>query len=136
MIEIVTALVRDPHGHVPLVRKRGTASFMQPGGKREPGESDLESLARELSEELGCGLVPGSASKLGIFEAPAANEPGQRVRAAIYAARLEGVISCKAEIEDHVWIDPREPGDTPLAPLTRDTVLPLAQSLNESDQAL
>lgn len=136
MIEIVTALVRDQRGRVLLVRKRGTDSFMQPGGKREPGESDLDSLARELFEELGCGLVPGSTRKLGIFEAPAANEPGQRVRAAIYAASLEGAIVCKAEIEDHIWIDPREPGDTLLAPLTRDTVLPLALSLNDAAQAL
>lgn len=34
MIEIVTTLVRDKRGHVLLVRKRGTESYMQPGGKR------------------------------------------------------------------------------------------------------
>ncbi|WP_311924686.1 NUDIX domain-containing protein [Microvirga sp. 3-52] len=136
MIEIVTALVRDQRGHVLLVRKRGTESFMQPGGKREPGESDLDALARELREELGCGVVPGSTKKLGVFEAPAANEPGQRVQATIYAAELSGGIACQAEIEDHTWIDPREPGDTPLAPLTRDTILPLALSLNDGVQAL
>jgi 8-oxo-dGTP diphosphatase len=136
VIEIVTALVRDQRGHVLLVRKRGTESFMQPGGKREPGESDLDALARELREELGCGVVPGSTKKLGVFEAPAANEPGQRVQATIYAAELSGGIACQAEIEDHTWIDPREPGDTPLAPLTRDTILPLALSLNDGVQAL
>jgi 8-oxo-dGTP diphosphatase len=136
VIEIVTALVRDQRGHVLLVRKRGTESFMQPGGKREPGEGDLDALARELREELGCGVVPGSTKKLGVFEAPAANEPGQRVQATIYAADLSGGIACQAEIEDYTWIDPREPGDTPLAPLTRDTVLPLALSLNDGVQAL
>lgn len=136
VIEIVTALVRDQRGHVLLVRKRGTESFMQPGGKREPGESDLDALARELREELGCGVVPGSTKKLGVFEAPAANEPGQRVQATIYAAELSGGIACQTEIEDHTWIDPREPGDTPLAPLTRDTILPLVLSLNDSVQAL
>jgi 8-oxo-dGTP diphosphatase len=136
VIEIVTALVRDQRGHVLLVRKRGTESFMQPGGKREPGESDLDALARELREELGCGVVPGSTKKLGVFEAPAANEPGQRVQATIYAAELSGGIACQAETEDHTWIDPREPGDTPLAPLTRDTILPLALPLNDGVQAL
>lgn len=136
VIEIVTALVRDARGHVLLVRKRGTDCYLQPGGKREPGESDLDALARELREELDCGIVAGSAKHLGVFEAPAANEPGQRVRAVIYAARLAGEIACRAEIEDHVWIDPREPGDTPLAPLTRDTVLPLALALDDRDQAL
>jgi 8-oxo-dGTP pyrophosphatase MutT (NUDIX family) len=86
VIEIVTALIRNQRGHVLLVRKRGTTSFLQPGGKRESGESNLDSLARELREELGCDIVPGSATKLGVFEAPAANEPGQKVRAALYAA--------------------------------------------------
>lgn len=134
MIEIVTALVRDGRGHVLLVRKRGTTDFLQPGGKREPGESDLDALAREVREELGCSIVAGSARHLGVFEAPAANEPGQRVRAAVYAARLAGEITCRAEIEEYIWIDPREPRDTPLAPLTRDIILPLA--LDDQDQAL
>jgi 8-oxo-dGTP diphosphatase len=130
VIEIVTAIVRDERGHVLLVRKRGTTSFLQPGGKREPGECDLDSLARELHEELGCGIVPGSTKKLGVFAAPAANEPGREVRAAVYAVRLSGDIACRAEIEEYIWIDPREPGDTPLAPLTRDAILPLALSLD------
>ncbi len=136
MIDIVTALVRDERGHVLLVRKRGTESFMQPGGKREPGESDLASLAREIGEELGCALLPDSAQRLGTFEAPAANEPGRSVRATVYAARIAGQVRCQAEIAEHIWIDPREPGGTRLAPLTRDVVLPLAASLNEGLQAL
>jgi 8-oxo-dGTP diphosphatase len=136
MIEIVTALVRDERGHVLLVRKRGTESFMQPGGKREPGESDLDALTRELCEELGCSIVAGSARHLGVFEAPAANEPGQRVRATVYAARLAGEVICRAEIEEYIWIDPRETRETPLAPLTRDTILPLALTLDDRGQAL
>jgi len=73
-----------------LVRKRGTAAFMQPGGKRDPGEDDIAALEREIDEELGCGVVPGSVSALGVFDAPAANEPGRRVHAAVYALRVTG----------------------------------------------
>ena len=126
MIEIVTALVRDGRGRILLVRKRDTAFFLQPGGKREPGESDLDALARELHEELACRIVAGSAKHLGVFEAPAANEPGRSVRATVYAVALSGEIACQAEIEELAWVDPREPGDIRLAPLTRDTILPLA----------
>ena len=82
VIRIVAALIRDEAGRVLLVRKRGTAAFMQPGGKRDPGEDDVAALTREIDEELGCGVVPGSVTALGVFDAPAANEPGRRVQAA------------------------------------------------------
>ena len=43
----------DGQGRVLLVRKHGSSTFIQPGGKREPGEDALATLARELQEELG-----------------------------------------------------------------------------------
>lgn len=126
MIEIVTALILNEHGHVLLVRKRGTDSFMQPGGKREPGESDQAALAREIDEELGCTLEPDSVQPLGTFEAPAANEPGLWIKASAFAARISGEIACQAEIAEYAWVDPQNPGERILAPLTRDVILPLA----------
>ena len=47
VISIVAALIRDEAGRVLLVRKRGTHAFMQPGGKRDPGEDDATALVRE-----------------------------------------------------------------------------------------
>jgi 8-oxo-dGTP diphosphatase len=114
-LDIVTAVIRDAQGLMLVVRKRGTAIFMKPGGKREPGEDDLTALARELDEEIGARLV--EASLLGRFEAPAANEPGFTVRAATYLAKVEGEIAARAEIEELAWIDPASPGDIVLAPL-------------------
>jgi 8-oxo-dGTP diphosphatase len=116
-IDIVTAVIRDEAGRMLVVRKRGTAIFMKPGGKRDAGEDDLTTLARELDEEIGARLV--SATLLGAFEAPAANEPGFTVRAASYLARVEGEITARAEIEELAWIDPAAPGDIVLAPLMR-----------------
>ena len=117
VIDIVTAVIRDETGRMLVVRKRGTAIFMKPGGKREPGEDDLTALARELDEEIGCRLV--AATLLGAFEAPAANEPGFTVRAATYLAEVEGQIEARAEIEELAWIEPAAPGDIVLAPLMR-----------------
>ena len=128
VISIVAALIRDQAGRVLLVRKRGTAAFMQPGGKRDAGEDDATALARELDEELGCRLVAGSARPLGEFIAPSANEPGFSVRAAVYAVDVVGEIAPRAEIEAIAWIDPAVQHGLTLAPLTRDHVLPLARS--------
>jgi 8-oxo-dGTP diphosphatase len=39
-----------------LVRSSGKKGFYLPGGKPEPGESDLAALAREIKEELACSI--------------------------------------------------------------------------------
>jgi 8-oxo-dGTP diphosphatase len=123
-IEIVAAVIRDADARVLLARKRGTAAFLQPGGKREAGEDDAAALARELREELGCE-VDGSFMPLGIFRAPAANESGREVVAHLYAVALAGTPRPLAEIDALAWVDPASPGDLALAPLTRDIVLPM-----------
>jgi 8-oxo-dGTP diphosphatase len=125
-IRIVAALIRDEAGRVLLVRKRGTTAFMQPGGKRDPGEDDMAALAREIAEELGCCMVRDSIQSLGEFDAIAANEPGWRVHACLYGIDVTGDIVPNREIDEMIWIDPAAPPDIPLAPLTRDHVLPLA----------
>jgi 8-oxo-dGTP diphosphatase len=117
IIDIVTAVIRDANGRMLVVRKRGTAIFMKPGGKREPGEDDLTALSREIDEELGCRLI--DATLLGRFEAPAANEAGFTVQSATYLATVAGEIGVRAEIEEMAWIDIAAPGDVVLAPLMR-----------------
>jgi len=129
VISVVAALIRDNDGRVLLVRKRGTAAFMQSGGKRDAGESDVAALSREIVEELGCRVIENSAQALGVFDCVAANEPGFQVRAAVYAVDVEGAIKPQAEIDQVVWVDPRALPDLPFAPLTRDHILPLARAL-------
>jgi 8-oxo-dGTP diphosphatase len=126
-IHVVAALIRDDAGRVLLVRKRGTQAFMQPGGKRDPGEDDVTALARELDEELGCRVVPGTFAPLGTFQCQAANETDRQVHAAVYAVHVTGAIAARAEIDEIAWIDPLSPPDIHLAPLTRDHVLPLVR---------
>ena len=127
VIRIVAAVVTDDRRHVLVVRKRGTTSFMQPGGKFEPGEQPLEALVREVREELGTGVDEASARPLGRFTAAAANEPGYVVDADLFLVRLLGVPRAAAEIDEIRWVDPHCPDGMELAPLTAQTVLALAR---------
>ena len=78
------ALIHD--AAVLLVRKKGTVRFMLPGGKYEGRESALACLRRELAEELAVDTAALRLTRLGRFEAPAANEPGRAVSPAEHTA--------------------------------------------------
>jgi 8-oxo-dGTP diphosphatase len=124
-IRTVAAVIRDEAGRVLLVRKHGSQVFIQPGGKREPGEDSLATLARELQEELGVELVTASAQRLGQFEDRAVNEPGRRVSAEVFLARVEGEPVAAAELAELAWISPRPPFPVQVAPLSAHHILPL-----------
>ena len=123
IIRSVAAIATDADGRGLLVRPRGTAMFMLPGGKPAAGEAALDTLDRELAEELGCAPERASAVPLGRFRAPAANEPRPVVEAELLHVALAGTPTPQSEIEELRWVDPRAPGDLPLATLARNVVL-------------
>lgn len=129
-IVIAAALIDDGSGRLLLVRKRGTAAFMQAGGKIEAGETPFEALARELGEELNFTPREEEARYLGRFSAPAANEPERSVEAHLFHVRAQAAcFRIGAELEEAIWVSPDVSEALPLAPLTRDYVLPLAREL-------
>ncbi|AVJ21304.1 NUDIX domain-containing protein [Pseudomonas sp. MF6751] len=123
-IRIAAALLVRGDGQTLLVRKRDTLAFMQPGGKIDAGEQPAEALVRELHEELNLRVDPSQAVYLGLFSAPAANEPGFTVEAELFKVQVDVAVTPAAEIEEVCWIDPMGEGDLHLAPLTRDLILP------------
>lgn len=128
VLRVAAAIITDATGRTLLVRKRGTTAFMQAGGKIEPGESALQALTRELREEVGLDVDLDTTEYLGSFVANAANEPDTVIRAEVFAMAIDRIVVPSDEIEQVIWIETDEPFGIELAPLTRDTVLPLWMS--------
>jgi 8-oxo-dGTP diphosphatase len=130
ILKIAAGVILDGAGRFLVVRKRGTQTFMQAGGKIEPDESPYDALARELEEELRLRLTPHGAEYLGQFVAEAAHELKMRVQADVFFIRMETPVSPAGEIEEIRWIaadtDASCDDTLPLAPLTRD-LLPIAR---------
>jgi 8-oxo-dGTP diphosphatase len=129
-IRIAAALIDDHSGRLLLVRKAGTQWFMQAGGKIEDGESALSALRRELHEEIGLAFAADLALPLGTFWASAANEPNHIVEAEVFHIRVSHDPVTRSEIEEAVWVSAAEAVTMPLAPLTREHILPLSLTLS------
>ncbi|WP_374987083.1 NUDIX domain-containing protein [Streptomyces fradiae] len=98
------AWVRIEYGRILCARPRGKDVFYIPGGKREDGESDLQTLVREIEEELGVLLDPATAEHVGTYEAAVpGSAPGTVVRMACYTAAYRGEPAPSGEIEETAW---------------------------------
>ncbi|MBL7256238.1 NUDIX hydrolase [Paractinoplanes lichenicola] len=86
-------------------RSRGKDVFYLPGGKREAGESDLDTLVREVEEELSVALEVAGAEHVGTFSAQAHGHPdGVVVRMTCYSAGYRGILKAANEIEEFAWL--------------------------------
>ena len=124
-IVVAAVVLRDEAGRMLSVRKRGTTSFLLPGGKLEPGETPAQAALREVAEEVGVVLDGERLALLGEFEAPAANEPGHVVRSTVFTHPARVVPTLAAEIEELRWasLDELE-ADPSVAALTSRRVVP------------
>jgi 8-oxo-dGTP diphosphatase len=116
---VVAALVRDPEGRVLLTRRRADQPMPNlwelPGGKVEEGESPTEALAREIAEELGCGVTVGRIDDV-VFHRYADFD----LLMLVYVCHLEGTPRA-VEVAALAWAAPSElagydvlPADVPL----------------------
>ena len=99
------AWVRVEGGRILCARSRGVDAFFIPGGKRELGESDLDTLLREVREELTVRLVAATAAHRGTYEAAAHGQPaGAIVRMSCYTAEYQGQLAPSSEVAELAWL--------------------------------
>src|SRR5580693_6507045 len=111
-----------------LVKKRGSGFLILPGGKPEKNETDVQTLSRELDEELGCRLAYDQLTFLGTFSDEAAGMPGVNVTIRLYAGPVIGTPIPRAEIDSIVWWTSTEHNQSVLAPSLRNSILPFLNS--------
>jgi 8-oxo-dGTP diphosphatase len=90
------AWVRLENGRILCGRPRGKDVFFIPGGKREGTETDLQTLLREIAEELTVALLPDTVRHVGTYEA-------DQVRMSCYTADYQGTLEASSEIDELAW---------------------------------
>ncbi len=83
-----------------------------PGGKREPGETDEETLRRELREELAVDCVVGSWYHTTVHR----YRPDKIVELRVFLVGLLGAVGTLADHEEIAWITPGDAAKYRFAP--------------------
>lgn len=92
-------------GKILSTRSKGKDKYYIPGGKREGNETDMETLVREVKEELCVDIDTSTAKYYGIFEAQAHGQAeGVIVKMTCYTAEYIGELKADSEIAEIVWL--------------------------------
>ena len=87
-------------------KSKGKFKYYIPGGKREMGESDKQTLVREVSEELTVNIIPDTIEYVGTFRAQSDGaKEGVMVKMTCYKAKYNGTFHPNMEIEEIRWLD-------------------------------
>ncbi len=100
------AFIQTKNGQVLSTRSKGKTKFYIPGGKREEGESDEQTLIREISEELDVRIIKETIKYFGTFRAQSDGaKEGVIVKMTCYKAEYKGVLIPSSEIEEVRWLN-------------------------------
>ncbi|WP_338703280.1 NUDIX domain-containing protein [Streptomyces sp. Q6] len=99
--KVAWILVRDHR--VLVTRSHGRDRFYFPGGHREAGESDRDTLVREIDEELRTAIDPDSMVHFGTFEIGEGHPDHDPFRMICYVADHRGELTPSREIAEKAW---------------------------------
>ncbi|MFC5044796.1 NUDIX domain-containing protein [Aquimarina hainanensis] len=99
------AFIEIKDGQILSTRSKGKNTFYIPGGKRETGETDQQTLIREISEELSVTIHPDSLNYIGTFKAQSDGAAkGVIVKMTCYSATYSGELKAASEIDEIRWL--------------------------------
>jgi len=99
------AFIETKGGQVLTSRSKGKTKYYIPGGKRELGETDEQTLIREIKEELNVTIQPATIEYVGTFKAQAdGRDEGVIVKMTCYKAKYDGTAEASSEIDELRWL--------------------------------
>ena len=101
MEKIAWVVIRD--GRLLVARNQGRGKFYLPGGHLEPGETDAQTLAREIAEELTAVIVESTMRHVATVTADRDGAAGT-VHMTCYAADHHGELVPASEIAEIAWV--------------------------------
>jgi 8-oxo-dGTP pyrophosphatase MutT (NUDIX family) len=92
----------NDEGRVLVARNHGRDVYYFPGGRRELGETDVDTLLREVAEELSVAVLAATASHFGTYEI--VTQADAVARMTCYLAGYEGILTPDNEIAEMAWM--------------------------------
>lgn len=100
------ALIKIENGKILSTKSKGKNKYYIPGGKRENDESDVQTLIREIKEELSVDIIKESIEYVGTFKAQSDGAmEGIIVKMTCYKANYKGDLIADNEIEEIKWLN-------------------------------
>lgn len=100
------ALIKIENGKILSTKSKGKNKYYIPGGKRENNETDVQTLIREIKEELSVDIIKESIEYIGTFKAQSDGAmEGIIVKMTCYKANYIGDLKEDNEIEEIRWLN-------------------------------
>lgn len=100
------ALIKIENGKILSTKSKGKNKYYIPGGKRENSETDVQTLIREIKEELSVDIIKESIEYVGTFKAQSDGAmEGIIVKMTCYKANYKGDLIADNEIEEIRWLN-------------------------------